>query len=1218
MHADRTSRLEIRLLGTFGALLDGASLTGFRSAKVRALLAYLAVESGRPHRRDALETLLWGEYPEHDAQRSLSQALTNLRHLLSPLTSSVRPAAVDDGPLLVISRQAVELRLVPDLLWVDLHAFDALLAAADPRRAVAPEELDSTEMLAQAVALYRGSFLAGLSLPGSLEFEEWRLLRQEQCHQSALRALERLTGHHLAEERTDQAEYYARRQLALEPWNEGAHQSLMLTLALDNQRAAALRQYEACRDMLAQELGVAPSAETEALRRQIQDGAWSGAALPARGAPNGSAGTPLARFVDRGSEMAQLHGFLAQALVGDGRVAMVTGEAGAGKTALMTYFARQTTLAHPRLVAVAGRCSTFGGLGDPFLPFQEILQGLCGDALGVHAGYRRNPEEARRLGSIFPIVAQTLVEVGPDLIGRFVPADLLLERAEALAPPGAAWRSPLAELRSRPRQSPPGGGDRTPPGPGQEALFQQVKRVLQTLARRHPLLLLLDDLQWADAASISLLFHLGRNLAGSRILLVGAYRPSELAQHASSPIDRERPVQDRQGGGGRHPLEAVVHEFGRQWGDIQVDLDQAAGRPFVDALLDSVPNRLGEAFRQRLTQHTAGHALFTVELLRMFQDRGALVQDEQGRWMEAPTPYRHGLPSRVEAVIAERVARLPRELRRVLEAAAVEGESFSAEVVAGALGVGADWVRNQLSGPLSGESKLVQPLGVQRLAREGEALSRYRFSHALFHEYLYGHLDDVQQARLHAVIGSELERSCTGNESALAQLSSQLAWHFEAAGLAGKATDYCLQAGRRAMEVAAHQEAVGHFRHGLALLAGVPESAERDRQEVDLQLALGSALFATDGMGSQGQLSAYGRAYELSGQLGQRVALWPALHALASSSTARGQYPKALELGEQLLTLAERAEDPAVLALAHFTLGATLFSSGISLPRSRDHLDQACRTYSQCDDRSRRFLISLNLFDLGVNAWAWQSNVLWILGFADQALRCSRQALEMAQQLDHFLSRVLALYAAGHAYQARGEDQGLRESVEALERLVSGKHLLVGEVWVEVFGGWLLVRAGQVEEGLRRMHQGSEAWQRTGAVFGTTSQLCLVAEACLLVGRPEAGLAAAEKGLALVERTGARPNEAELHRLRGELLLARGQEGDEAEAERCFRRAIEQAQAGEQRRWELRATVSLARLWQRQGRRDEARGLLSGIYGWFTEGFDTAGLAEARALLEQL
>jgi len=337
------ARLEIRLLGTFEANLDGVSLAPFRSAKVRALLAYLAVEAGRPHRRVALATLLWGEYAERDANHSLRQALANLRSLLAPLSSST----------LTITGQEVELHLEPGQVWVDLHAFDASLVAADPRHASALQGHDPAGLLAQAMALYRGSFLAGLTLPDSPEFEEWRLLHQEQRHHAALMALERLVSHHLAQGRTGDVAHYARQQLTLEPWNEGAHQSLMVALALEGQRGAALRQYEACRQVLAEELGASPCAETEALARQIREGEvhWTRARTEDSHLAHS---LPPLPFVARERELARLDGFLGQVLAGQGRVVFVVGEAGSGKTATLTHFARRAVEHHRKLVVAGG------------------------------------------------------------------------------------------------------------------------------------------------------------------------------------------------------------------------------------------------------------------------------------------------------------------------------------------------------------------------------------------------------------------------------------------------------------------------------------------------------------------------------------------------------------------------------------------------------------------------------------------------------------------------------------------------------------------------------------------------------------------------------------------------------------------------------------------------------------------------------------------------
>jgi adenylate cyclase len=467
---------------------------------------------------------------------------------------------------------------------------------------------------------------------------------------------------------------------------------------------------------------------------------------------------------------------------------------------------------HGDLVVATGRCNAQSGIGDPYLPFREILRTLTGDVERQRAGGAITGEHARRLRALLPDAVRALVDDGPDLVGRFVPGAATGLRTEVLAPGGAAWRVRLDELVKR-KFAEEGGEVAL----HQADLFEQLTRVLQSLARRHPLILVLDDLQWADAGSVSLLFHLGRRLAGSRMLVVGAYRPGEVALVHPDPKGFPKPLGSEE----RHPLAPVVHEFQRDFGDILVDLDRAEGRPFVEALLDSEPNRLGAAFRETLYRHTRGNPLFTVELLRGLQERGGLVQDEAGRWVAGPALDWGRLPARVEAVIAERIGRLPPEWQEMLATASVQGEMFAAEVVARVQGLDEEEVVRRLSGPLSKQHRLVRAHSLERLGTGGLRLSRYRFHHYLFQKYLYGRLDAVERVRLHEAVGNELE-ALYGEGTA--EVAVQLAYHFEAAGLADRAVGYLLQAGRRAFQLSANEEAIAHFTRGSALLEALPES----------------------------------------------------------------------------------------------------------------------------------------------------------------------------------------------------------------------------------------------------------------------------------------------------------------------------------------------------------------------------------------------------------
>ncbi len=393
----------------------------------------------------------------------------------------------------------------------------------------------------------------------------------------------------------------------------------------------------------------------------------------------------------------------------------------------------------------------------------------------------------------------------------------------------------------------------------QSALFEQYTQVLRALAGQRPLLVALDDLQWADGGSINLLFHLGRQIEGSHILIVGAYRPAEVAMgRPASPL-----LGGMEGDRERHPLEPVVNEFKRHFGKIEVDLERAEGRPFVEALLDREPNRLSDAFRESLHQHTRGYPLFTVELLRGMQERGDLVQDREGHWVEGPDLDWETLPARVEAVIAERIGRLPQRLREALTVASVEGETFTAEVVARVRAADEGEVVRFLSETLDRKHQLVSARGVLRVGNQ--CLSRYRFRHILFQKHLYSRLDPVERVYQHQAVGTALETLVgEGAEEvgAIEASAAQLARHFREAGIAGKAVGYLRQAGERAQRLYANEEAAEHFRQALALLEEVPpDGSQREWRlgmATQLHESLGDVLEWT---GEHGDArAAYGRA----------------------------------------------------------------------------------------------------------------------------------------------------------------------------------------------------------------------------------------------------------------------------------------------------------------------------------------------------------------------
>jgi tetratricopeptide (TPR) repeat protein len=526
-----------------------------------------------------------------------------------------------------------------------------------------------------------------------------------------------------------------------------------------------------------------------------------------------SVATPtIAPFVARQRELSRLVQGLEEALTGKLAVRLVAGEAGAGKTALVTELAHRARARDERIVIAVGDGNAQSGAGDPYLPFREVLSVLVGGA----ASATPSAADGARMHGFVRLSLRALSESAPDLVGMFVPAGAILARLGGMAARRLPWAERLeTSLKRRIQHDAPSAALE------QMHLFEQYCSVLRAVSAEHPLLVVLDDLQWVDPGSTGLLFHLSRRLEDCPILLVGTYRPEEVA------LGR---------GGERHPLEQVIHELKRYRGEIVIDLeacDEAEDRLRLDALVDLEPNALDVTFRDALFGHTHGHALFTLELLHNLQERGDLVRDARGRWMQSgPVDWR-GVPARVEGVIGERIGRLAEELRQMLVVASVEGEDFTAEVVARVRELNERDVVRRLSGDLEKRHRLVNARELRRLG--GQRLSMYQFRHNLIQKYLYHTLDDVERRWLHEDVGTVLEALYGESADGAA---FQLAGHFEEAGRSDRALHYRLVAGARARAVHANHEAIDHYRRALKLADSVSPPLPMERScEVNENLA---------------------------------------------------------------------------------------------------------------------------------------------------------------------------------------------------------------------------------------------------------------------------------------------------------------------------------------------------------------------------------------------
>ncbi len=1173
------ANLFIRLLGPFEVMLNGKRKTAFRSDKERALLTYLCLETKVPHRREKLAGLLWPDYPESTARTYLRNALANLRKVIR---DRLQNRDKETSPnFLYITRQTIQFNIDSDA-WVDVLAF---LSTLEKSQATVAE-------LEAAVACYRDDFMAGFSLADSNLFEEWLVIQRERFKRLAFYALYQLVEAYTTQGEYKQALVHARRMVMLDPLRERAQQCLMRLLTYNGQTNQALVQYETYASLLADEIGVSPLEETTRLYLQIRDGTLTIPDLNQIYLPaflKGGEGSPSEQtvFVGFERELARLDHFLDQAMAGQGQVVFIVGEPGSGKTSLGDEFLQQAMKLNQSLLAVKGRCNAYTGFGDPYLPFLEIMEMFTGEVETRWAGGEISRQEAQRLWNSMPDVLGALLENGPDLIDRFIPGAELLARAQAGAIDQVSWLSEILDQRRiRKFQS---------ENLQQSDLFKQYTKALQKLSHQHPIVLMVDDLQWADPGSIGLLFHLGRRLSGSRILLIGAYRPEEIAIGRMTETGQER-----------HPLATVVHELQLEYGDIFIDLNQTEGRKFINAFMDTEPNRLSEAFRDVLFEHTNGHPLFTVELLRGLQNRGDLIKDEAGRWIANPSLNWQSIPPRVEAVIAERFGRLPGEWQSMLAAASVEGEEFTAEAVARVEDIDESQVLAWLSGPLSKKHHLVKAQDLNWIGEQ--RLSQFRFRHFLFQRYLYNQLDPVQQSRLHHLTGRALE-DLYGDQ--VEEMAVVLARHYEMAGMKLHAAKYLLKAGKRATRLFAYQEAITHLKHGINLIETLPETAEHDQLVYFLLLALALPVEAIRGPVSELE-QIFTRARYLSQSIEPSEELFHALEGLVSYYRLSLELEKGLQFAQEMLIIARRLERSDLLVIAHHNLSIVHFYLG----RADDFLETQKGMTALFEAERECILENQNGFIILSDSLSHAAWALNHLGYPEQSEQRITALIELAKNKNHPFLKAEAYMCASFSFWSRRQvekTQKFASETIAISRQHDYSYHLGSGLGVM---GWAVGEEGKLDEGIEKIRQGLALLKDSNSRLIYQHLLVLLADTYLKAGMVDEGLTVIDESLALINKSAFKVIEPEICRLKGELLLLK--EGLETGAEACFQRAIEVAKGQKAKSWELRATMSLCRLLKNQGKVEKARRRLSEIYNWFTEGFETPDLKEAKSLLEAL
>jgi class 3 adenylate cyclase/predicted ATPase len=693
--------------------------------------------------------------------------------------------------------------------------------------------------------------------------------------------------------------------------------------------------------------------------------------------------------------------------------------------------------------------------------------------------------------------------------------------------------------------------ERLDPPQRRQQTLDGVKRLLLRESQVQPAVVVFEDLHWIDAETQALVDALVESLPATRVLLLVNYRPEYQHTWGSKTYYRQLRID---------PLPA------------------ASAHELLDALLGD--DATVRPLKPLLVQRTEGTPFFLEESVRTLVETRVLVGARGAYRLQKPLGTIE-VPATVKALLAARIDRLPSVEKGVLQAASVIGTDVPFGLLQAIAGMPDEELRQHLVQLQSAEF-----LYETNLFPELE----HTFKHALTHEVAYGTLLGDRRRTLHARILEAIERLFAGR---LTEQVEQLAHHAVRGEVWDRAVTYL---------------------QGLELVGRLPAGREQRRQELRMLLALGPALQMTRGFAAAEVERTYARARELSEEIGEPTELFQALWGLWLHTAGRGRYNRAQPFAEELLAVAERLGDRALLLEAHHAMSPSTLWSG-DPDATRRHGEKGMALYDQEADGSLAFLYGGH--DPGVCCRMHSGMALWFLGYPKSAVERSRAGLALARDLSHLASIVNALPFAMIVHQLRGEGAVVRELAESIIALSTERGFPQWLLFGKVFGALFQAEQGGGDTAIAQLHGAIAEYRATGNEIYVPGFFSLLATVLLKHGAADEGLGAVADALATAEATGTRLWDSDYYRLKGELLLARDPAAGQ-DAEIAFRQAIEIARGQSAKSWELRAAVSLGRLWQRQGKRQEAARLLAAIHGWFTEGFDTADLMEAKSLLDEL
>ena len=700
--------------------------------------------------------------------------------------------------------------------------------------------------------------------------------------------------------------------------------------------------------------------------------------------------------------------------------------------------------------------------------------------------------------------------------------------------------------------------------------MEAIKRILVRESLNQPVMLIFEDLHWLDSESQGLLSLLADSIPNTKILLLVNYRPE------------------------------YRHEWGNKGYYTQLRLDPLAAENAAEMLNALVGEHQSlSALRHLIVEKTDGNPFFIEEIVQHLFEERSLVRNGEVKLTRPLAGIR--IPATVQAMLAARIDRLAPEEKELLQTAAVIGTDFGLGLV------GAVW--DQAQRPGTTVEEMLSSLQLAKFIYEQPTPHdvEYTFKHALTHEVAYNSILLERRKRIHERTALALERLHVHDRG---DFVAELAHHYGRSGNVEKAVEYLFLAGEQSVARSALTEAAGYTRKALELVPHLPAGIERDRTELKLLLALAATQVATAGTSSSERFRSLELARELCDRIETAGEIFPVLWQLCQSYMQAGRYTQAAAIADRSIRLAEQDGDRVHIMLARYNLGEFDFRTG-NFFSSRQHIQRAVELFQ--NERDAR-LARLYGIDIGVSVFGFSAWNNCVAGFLDRGLEDAKATINYArtQNLPYSLGLALVFSYAVH-YWRREPVLAMQNAAEAIA--LSAEHAFPEiDAMVRATHGWSKTATGRVEEGVAEGIEAIRMMQSLGIPYPTYT-VATLADTYLIAGRYHDALRTADEGLKMVAESGEHGSEASLLSSRGEALLWLDRID---EAERSLSAAIDLARTQGSRLDELRATKSLARVLARHGRRDEARERLAAIYHWFTEGFDTAVVKEARALLNEL